>query len=281
MVANPLRLAIRQGLQDDSWLKGEFGRALGGSKHPRGGVLSAYRRARAAMDKALKGGATSPAEVMSGLQSELFGITFQSINSAAAQGLKSGNKQVTGYRADGATIIQTGEAVNNSAFVNSWMSTYATQEAQVNALLASGGDPGLIVGDSSRQGVLTPGPMLQAGTQWIATALATQVLSSFGTPTGPRWGKQALPNIDNVTTDCCLRVAGQVRPIDGKFRTTGEPHFARLQDWSPFHWNCRTSVVLYRSNYDDGVTQEIRGQVRGERKKRREAEDEETRTAGG
>ena len=38
----------------------------------------------------------------------------------------------------------------------------------------------------------------------------------------------------------------------------------------PFHWNCRTSAVLYQQQYDDGVTAELRELVQIEKKRRDE-----------
>ena len=69
--------------------------------------------------------------------------------------------------------------------------------------------------------------------------------------------KQAIAALDAHTTDCCLRVHGQIQPLDGLFHLTGEPRFADNMDWSPFHWNCRTSVALYKPDYDDGLTEKM------------------------
>ena len=281
MAANPLRAAGRQGLRDDRWLKTAFGRYLGSAKKPRGGVLSAYRKARKDMKRALAGTSNdTPNEVLRVLRQQLTGIAFEAVSGASAQGVESGIVQVDAYTDVGEQIFTTGQQVDTGAFINSWMATYASQEEQVRGLLAAGGDAGKIIGGDDRMGVLAPGVMLEAGTKWIATALNTQVAASFGEPVGDGWGKQALPNIDDVTTDCCLFVAGQIQPIDGKFYTPADPHYSLYQDWSPFHWNCRTSVVLYKKGFDDGVTVAIRESA-NEQKATNEAEERAKRKGGG
>lgn len=59
------------------------------------------------------------------------------------------------------------------------------------------------------------------------------------------WEKQAVAGIDERTTDTCLRVHGQVQPLDKPFRLTGTPRFAGHIQAPPFHWRCRTSQALY------------------------------------
>lgn len=62
--------------------------------------------------------------------------------------------------------------------------------------------------------------------------------------------KQAIATIDERTTDCCLRVHGQTKPLDEPFKLTGTPRFAdEIQD-PPFHWYCRTSEALYHPEFE-------------------------------
>lgn len=265
MPANPLVLAHRIAKRDDRWLLRAFARFLGSAKHPRGRVLSAYRKARREMKAAMAAGAKAgPGEVLAGLRSELTGIAFEALRDARDRGMLSGAQQVNAYLDDGAHIRRDSLALDITPFLDAWLGTYAGQEQTARGLIAAG-DANAIIGDDGRMGILAPGLLLREGARWIATTLHTAVRAEFGEPLGDRWGKQALPNIDSVTTDCCLTVAGQIQPIDDKFHLTGEPRFSDYQDWSPFHWNCRTSCVLYRSDYDDGITQGIRQQVQAER----------------
>ena len=78
---------------------------------------------------------------------------------------------------------------------------------------------------------------------------------------GGDWAKQAVATIDHRTTETCLLVHGQVQPWEKPFVLKGEPRFADRMDWSPFHWHCRTSVVLYHPAYDDGLTERMRAEA--------------------
>lgn len=70
-----------------------------------------------------------------------------------------------------------------------------------------------------------------------------------------QYSKQAIATIDERTTDCCLRVHGQIKPIDEPFHLTGTPRYAdEIQD-PPFHWYCRTAEVLYNPAFEEfGIT---------------------------
>lgn len=57
--------------------------------------------------------------------------------------------------------------------------------------------------------------------------------------------KQAIAAIDERTTDCCLRVHGQIQPLDHDFHLTGTPRYADYLPRPPFHWRCRTSETIY------------------------------------
>jgi len=63
--------------------------------------------------------------------------------------------------------------------------------------------------------------------------------------------KQAIAAIDQSTTDCCLRVHGQVKALNEQYELAGEPRFADRMDYPPFHWSCRTSSVAYMREWED------------------------------
>jgi len=69
----------------------------------------------------------------------------------------------------------------------------------------------------------------------------------------PGLGKQAVAAIDENTTDCCLRVHGQVQALGEPYRLTGTPRFADRVAFPPFHWNCRTSSVAYHADFEKGA----------------------------
>ena len=69
--------------------------------------------------------------------------------------------------------------------------------------------------------------------------------------------KQAIATIDERTTDCCLKVHGQIQPLEKDFRLTGTPRFADKVPDPPFHWYCRTTEVLYNEKFEEfGITTE-------------------------
>lgn len=62
---------------------------------------------------------------------------------------------------------------------------------------------------------------------------------------GKKIVKVAVPVIDKRTTRTCLNVAGQRKDVTEKFHLTGSPApFGRDLDYPPFHWNCRTVVLM-------------------------------------
>lgn len=69
--------------------------------------------------------------------------------------------------------------------------------------------------------------------------------------------KQAIATIDARTTDCCLRVHGQIQPLSQPFKLTGTPRFANEIQAPPFHWYCRSTEVLYNPAFEEfGITTE-------------------------
>ena len=69
--------------------------------------------------------------------------------------------------------------------------------------------------------------------------------------------KQAIATIDERTTDCCLKVHGQIQPLEKDFKLTGTPRFADKVPEPPFHLYCRTTEVLYNEKFEEfGITTE-------------------------
>ena len=63
-----------------------------------------------------------------------------------------------------------------------------------------------------------------------------------------------------------------LRDFEKKFKLTGTPRFADKMQWSPFHWRCRTTIVLYSEDFDFGLTQEFREASRKEIDRRKKKE---------
>lgn len=90
--------------------------------------------------------------------------------------------------------------------------------------------------------------------------------------TGAEYQKQVIATIDERTTDCCLRAHGQIQPLDKPFHLTGTPRFADFVNTPPFHWNCRSTQVLYNPAFEEfGITtQELRNAAGAEIQAREE-----------
>jgi hypothetical protein len=66
----------------------------------------------------------------------------------------------------------------------------------------------------------------------------------------PGLQKQAVAVISERTTECCLRVHGQVQPLEQPYQLDGEPRFADEMMYPSFHWNCRTASVAYMAAWE-------------------------------
>lgn len=88
-----------------------------------------------------------------------------------------------------------------------------------------------------------------------ANLLIAAYLFTLKEQTGANYQKQAIATIDGKTTDCCLRVHGQIRPLGVDFKLVGTPRFSDYVAHPPFHWRCRTTEVLYSLEFESfGVT---------------------------
>lgn len=63
---------------------------------------------------------------------------------------------------------------------------------------------------------------------------------------GVEYQKQAIAALDARTTRICRAVNRQIRPLDKPFETLAGPIMN-----PPFHYNCRTAVVLYHPSFED------------------------------
>lgn len=277
MATNPLHAAISQAQRDNSTLQTLFARYLGTAQNPRGRVLTAYRGGRQAMAQALREPRPlGPAQdALTSMRATLRATGREGLQTAADAGRESAERQLAAYRADGLTGAQgIGERPDVDALLNGWMATFDQQADAILAVLAAGQDPTLVLGDEGRLGLLQPAPMAAEGSYWLAAALALG-LTAWAIGGQERrsrvdWDKQAIAALDERTTDCCLRVHAQIVRLRERFRLTGTPRYADRMDWSPFHWWCRTSVVLYLAQFEDGISQQMRDAADAELERRTE-----------
>lgn len=237
-------------------------RRLGAGPHPRGAILSAYRRALGL----LRTSGLSIAQlliVLDALRGQLAEALRGELFTALELGQEQGAQMLAAYGLPVTTLRYQGELLEQG--LRGAMAVYDDQAERVRVGLLTGViDRDALLGDASRAGVLSAATMLTEATRW-ATALATA--GSEGvvrdalvrTGTDGRFMRQAIAAIDERTTDCCLRVNGQVVEIENAFTLMGTPRFADKMMQPPFHYYCRTAVALVRQDdTEDGVTRAMR-----------------------
>jgi len=239
---------------------------MGTSQHPRGAVLSAYRTAR----KALKGNFSSLATVEDALGTLRLAVERANeilLRDATEIGLKQAETELAIY---GLELMGGVGAQTRQEALRSIIATLEAQITQVRALALTGADEALVIGDASRVGLLSPAPVSAEASRWLALVaeqsheeIIQDSIAQAGA--GDEYMRQAIAAIDERTTDCCLRVHGQVVSLDGEFTLTGTPRFADRLHAPPFHWYCRTGIALVRRiDADDEWSQEMRDAARAE-----------------
>lgn len=261
-MSNPLERSILSAVRANARIGEAFGR-LGTQDHPRGFVISAYRSALKDIGRAV--GERYPAEavreVMAGLRASVRDGLRAELARSWAFGTEEARRQLGfyGVEAPWEAYDFTGKA---ESALDACLAKIDAQAAVANALLMTGASS-QVTGDAERAGVVRYSDVVAAAAYWVA-ALAWAGFSAqvIATPGGERFKKQAVAALDNRTTDCCLRVHGQVQPFDKPFTLTGTPRYADRMDWPAFHAYCRTSGVLYLDGFDDGLTDRMRAGAR-------------------
>lgn len=105
-----------------------------------------------------------------------------------------------------------------------------------------------------RRGSLSAELMIRRLTITAANGAKSDALRTMNAQGGTQVQKQAIAVISPETTDCCIRVHGQIRDVDEPFELTGTPRFADQMLHPSFHWNCRTSIAMYHPIFERGVT---------------------------
>lgn len=241
MSASPLERGARQAQREAERASRQLGRLfgqLGDLGHPRGLILTAYRRARQAL-RAARQDPQLVELVLADLERELREIAGNVLEQAFGIGAAQGEATLAGYglaAAPGATLAGIG---TRQEALTAWMEATRGQLSTVRAL-ARGGEWGLILGDLTRAGALAPWPTLREGRRWLALmtqAAAEGIYQGLPGAVAEEYRRQAIAGLDERTTDCCLRVHGQIVGMREPFTLTGTPRFADRVMRPPFHWN--------------------------------------------
>lgn len=255
--ANPLLRSQNSGIRMNDRI-GDLFAKIGTSAHPRGDVLSAYRRARMAMEVALEkpNRLQAATDVLNGLRSDLRREVLSVFREAVSLGEDEVQRQIRFYESEAQGSINLTTEMQTA--LDAVMTRFEAQSAAIRALLLTDSDPEQIVGTEDRTGVLAAGDVIAGATYW-ATFLVWNAFDQYlnSTPSAYNYQKQAIAALDNRTTNCCLEVHGQVQAFDKPFILTGTPRFADKMDFPAFHYYCRTSVTLYVAEFDDGLTQKM------------------------
>jgi hypothetical protein len=279
---NPHEAAVKSALRAGDEINRLIGR-LGTADHPRGEVLVAYRNAQRGVRAALD---HEPGfqrdmtlrDALGGLRVAVRQTARESLSAAVSSGQEQAERQAAAWGLGQRSEVRGQRSgVDTAAMEAAWLGTVDAQVNTALALAATGADEAEIVGDESRAGVLRPAPVVAEGSRWVAAAVAAALIGWWDwlleEPGGERgggrgragWSHQAVAAIDERTTDCCLRVNGQIQPMDKPFHLTGTPRFASEQMAPPFHWYCRSAEVLLPAGAeDDKLTTGMRDAARRE-----------------
>jgi hypothetical protein len=214
------------------------------------------------MQVALQEENSTPAvqDVLSGLRRSIASELRSSIQGAQALGLDEAERQLSYYKAEIQKPINALMSLASQADSANYavLARLDAQIATVNAMVLTGEDEDLIVGDENRVGILAPSPITAAIAFWLA-ALTWDALWWLvqNHSKGPVFKKQAIAALDHKTTNCCLMVHGQVQNINDPFKLDGTPRYADELDSPPFHGHCRTAIALYQEEFDEGLTDEM------------------------
>jgi hypothetical protein len=255
-MANPLEQSIRSGVRANARI-GDLFAKLGAGEHPRGVVPTIYRSGMEGLTKALAAPNRQEAAraALVTMRRELDSELRSLLLTADELGKDEAARQLSFFKIEAAKTINL--STQSQGALQAILTRFDAQTAAVSALLATGASEDLILGGESRTGVLRPGDVLSTSAFWLARSVWT-AWAEMVQKNSNGFSKQAVAALDNRTTDCCLRVHGQVQPLNGQFNLTGDPRYADNLDWAPFHWWCRTSIVLYKEEFDDGLTERMR-----------------------
>jgi len=265
-MANQRLASIRAARRTSKGLADLFGK-MGSTEHPRGRILGAYRNARRALRFVLGQPMAvfdAPA-ILATLRRDVDAVAQDLLDQAASLGRAQATTEAEAWELQAPSVPTPTVSARRA-----WLGILDHQIASAQTLIYSGSEPSIILGDDLRGGILQPGPVIREGARWLATAAMLAWMVGIETvtardPRGFEWYKQTVPAIDERTTDCCLKVAGQAVPIKGTFTLRGTPRYADKMDWSPFHDYCRTSVVLVpKSQIGDDLATRLRAAARVE-----------------
>lgn len=258
--ARAASLALQVG--DD--LEGLF-RRLGTADSPRGRIMVAYRAARRQLMN--RAGNWAINDILAKLRADV----ADAVQAQLVEAADVGNSQADVELRIWGLPPAAGPAPDTRPAFDAIMGEVDAQLATARAVLFWGwAEPELVLGDETHAGTLSPSPVTRTAAHYlaataaiVAAAAASSSLTAAGA--GEDFKRQAIAAIDERTTDCCLRVHGQVVGMREDFRLTGTPRYADRIHHPPFHWYCRTATCLVpAADTEDDLTRQMRAAAKDE-----------------
>ncbi len=248
--------AVQAALDTVNGLDDLFG-ALGAPDDDTRGVYAAYYLAFAALIDSLDNH-TQTRAILKRLDDTVRALVERELKRALRLGEYQAREEIQIYDLNLARERAAAGLLLLVAALDAIRAELESQIAKVNALALNGiADPDLVLGDGGRVGILRPSAVVGETTQWLTT-LTHRARNEMLMNADGEFFKQAVAVVDARTTDCCLQVHGQVVALDADFDLKGTPRFADQLPYPPFHWWCRTGVVLVRAeDIDDSVTRRM------------------------
>lgn len=227
------QIVIDAALRTNEELARLFAR-LGNTDAPNGKVLSAYRMAR----RALRGDVNNLPMLLATLmelRERVRDVVGEVLADAVDVGMMQAARELKAYGL-GAGMSNPADP---RAATDAILSALDAQVTRVKALAINGiQDEALVLGDEERVGILSPTPVISEASKWTGALAVAAWMANIEHATrgsGDEFHRQAIAAIDERTTDCCLRVHGQVVGLQEDFHLTGT-RFADYLRNPPFHW---------------------------------------------
>ncbi len=262
----PLDNAIGSALDMNASI-GDLFAEIGTSAHPDGSILTIYRNSNVALQAALLESDPSRAvnDVLRKTRRELQVAVALILQAALSLGQEEAQRQLELYGIPVTTSINLTDETQSALLAV--MARFDVQAAAISALVLTNADPLQIVGDENRSGIFSGFEIATSLAFWATYLIWNNFDQNVWANTQASSNKEsfmkvAVAVLDERTTDCCLRVHGQVQPLDQPFHLTGTPRFADEMDWPAFHNHCRTSVSLIDVNHDQGVLESMKAEAK-------------------
>jgi hypothetical protein len=259
MPANPLEQAVHSGIRMNGRI-GDLLARIGNEAHPRGDLTTDYRNARRSLELVLQqdNPLDDVRDILRNLERQLRADLAAIFVYAMSLGRQEAERQLQFYNVRPDALDSITLTTQTQSAQDAVMSRFDAQKAAIIALLLMGASAAQIIGEAERVGVFSAAEFTNVASYWSTRLVWDSFDNSlFNTAKRFNYQKVAVAVLDERTTDCCLKVHGQVVPFRDKFHLTGTPRFADHMSWPAFHWYCRTSIAVYQSGFDDGITKKM------------------------